>query len=176
LNTSEAEDLIIDAFSKEKPVEKWVDLGCGNGLFTNALAEFLAQGSKIYAIDKTYQYLESGNTAVDIQFIYSDFENVSFEFKDLDGILMANSFHYVSDQEKLIHNLLQCLKPDGKFIIIEYDTQNSNPWVPFPISFKKLKELFAVFGLNKIEKLGERKSIYRGDMMYSAVIKNQKDV
>ncbi|MBE7179566.1 MAG: class I SAM-dependent methyltransferase, partial [Mucilaginibacter polytrichastri] len=29
----------------------WADLGCGDGLFSRALAGFLAQGSTIYAVD-----------------------------------------------------------------------------------------------------------------------------
>lgn len=174
MNLSEAQDLIVFAFSVQKSVEKWVDLGCGTGLFTNALADFLAEKSVIYAVDKTYQYLESDNENVEVQFIYGDFENAIYEFQNLDGILMANSLHYIYDKEKLIRNLIKCLKPDAKFIIIEYETQNANPWVPFPINLEELKQLFSKFGFEKIEKIGERKSIYGNDIMYSALIKGRK--
>ena len=176
LTLSETKKLIISAFPGEKSIQKWADLGCGNGLFANALSEFLKEGSKIFAIDKDSQIIQPVNSKVEIKFMRNNFENGIAGIENLDGILMANSLHYVQNKEKLIQNLLQHLKPDGKFIIIEYDTKNANPWIPFPVDFDGLKQLFAVFGYNEIKIAGERRSIYGNDKMFAAVIEKTKPI
>ncbi|MBB4804899.1 SAM-dependent methyltransferase [Chryseobacterium defluvii] len=170
MNLSEAKELIIPAFSYSGSAEKWADLGCGSGLFTNALATLLSDGSKIYAIDRNFQTIQSVNREVEIEFIQDNFEDGVSDIQDLDGILMANSLHYIREKEKLIQNLLHNLKPGGKFIIIEYDTENANQWVPYPVSFGKLKLLFSKAGFQDIDKTGIRKSVYNDDLMYGAVI------
>ncbi len=57
-----------------------------------------------------------------------------------------------------------------RFLIIEYDTNEPNLWVPHPITFKKLKSLFEELGYSKILKLNERGSAYGSGMMYCALI------
>lgn len=91
--------------------------------------------------------------------------------RDLDGILMANSLHYVRDKLELIQKLSACLKPGGNFLIVEYDTDVPvSHWVPYPVSFSKLKQLFGVTGYGIVEKLGERKSAYGRANLYAAWI------
>ncbi|WP_370899270.1 class I SAM-dependent methyltransferase [Chryseobacterium gossypii] len=172
MKLSESKKLIEAAFTGRKNMEKWADLGCGDGAFTNSLAAFLGDGSMIYAIDQYQQDIQTINDKVHIEFILNDFEKEIPDLEDLDGILMANSLHYIADKKKLITGLEKSLKTDGKLIIVEYDTQNANQWVPFPINFKKLKQLFTELGFEKVEKIGERDSVYSHDKMYSALIKN----
>jgi ubiquinone/menaquinone biosynthesis C-methylase UbiE len=88
---------------------------------------------------------------------------------NLDGILMANALHYVKDKNVVIKKLAKHLKPAGQFIIVEYDTEQSNQWVPYPISFSRLQETFSAEGYNDIKKIGERRSVYRGGKMYAAL-------
>ncbi|MGH2647660.1 MAG: class I SAM-dependent methyltransferase, partial [Ginsengibacter sp.] len=91
--------------------------------------------------------------------------------KELDGILMANSFHYVKDKNGLIEKLKSFLKSDGMFLIVEYDTDKANRWVQFPLSFKNLTSLFSNNGFGLIEKIGERSSVFGPQKMYASVIK-----
>ena len=107
---------------------------------------------------------------VSIDFIKADFEKFDFSFSNLDGILMANSLHYVKDKNALINRLEEYLSEEKKIVIVEYDTTVSNQWVPFPISFQKLKELFMAFGNKEIQNIGERKSKYGQGNMYGALI------
>ncbi len=94
-----------------------------------------------------------------------------FSSKELDGILMANSFHYVKDKSRLIERLQSFLKSDGMFLIVEYDTGKANRWVPYPLSFENLTLLFENNGFSLIEKVGERSSIFGPQKMYASVIK-----
>jgi len=121
----------------------WADLGCGSGLFTSALSTLLPAGSTVHAIDKLF---------------------------DLDGILMANSLHYVNDKASLFDTLKSSMKPSGKFIIVEYERSTSNQWVPFPIRFEKLQVLALSLGFKKVTKLAETSSAYSQGGMYSAVL------
>lgn len=156
---------------KEK--QSWADLGCGSGLFTKTLASLLPASSVIYAID-TQPSIEPMSLAnkTKIEVIKADFVNDVLPLPTLDGILMANSLHYVKDKHSFLSSLLPKLATDPQFLIVEYDTTNANRWVPYPIDFSSLKKLFASFGFTSIIKLNERSSIYNAAKMYSAMIRN----
>jgi trans-aconitate methyltransferase len=150
----------------------WADLGCGSGLFTEALANLLFAESTIYAVDKSL-YSFKGKHAPDnivIRKVESDFVNHISELKNLDGILMANSLHFVKDKKAFLKNAKDYFRAFPCFLIVEYDTDMSNPWVPFPISFKTLKLIFEELGYSRIEKLHEKKSLYNTAHIYSAII------
>jgi len=168
MKIQDAQTLIQKAFDAVKGAEYWADLGCGSGTFTYALANCLKGGSTIYAIDKQIPPLVPTNN-VDIQCMVADIEAIVFRNGELDGILMANSFHYIKNKNRLIQRLRFFLKSDGRFLIIEYDTNKLNRWVPFPITFHELLLLFKNNGYKKIEKIGERSSIFGSQKMYACV-------
>lgn len=144
----------------------WADLGCGPGLFSRALAGLLQPGSTVYAIDKEPVSIE-GENGVTIKPLQLDFVASDLPLQDLDGILMANSLHYVKDQYGFIRKAGSYLKPGGSFIIIEYDTDKANPWVPYPLSYHSLLRLFHKAGYTDITRLHEHPSIYGRANIYS---------
>lgn len=153
----------------------WSDLGCGNGLFTNALSQLLHEGSLIYAADKSRQALNAVvvKQGIQLEKLTLDFVNDELPFKDLSGILMANAFHFVKDKHAFISKLFNCLGKEGYFVIVEYDTNVGNTWVPYPISFNNLKIFFEAFNF-ATEKLNTVSSRYNGNM-YSALIHKRSD-
>lgn len=84
--------------------------------------------------------------------------------------MMANSLHYVKDKIKFLEKMKSHIHMDGCFLIIEYDTEVSNRWVPYPISFLSLKKLFHDAGYSSVIRINEMPSAFnnRGNM-YSAV-------
>lgn len=170
---SHAVDMLSATDQPQGRKEAWADLGCGTGTFTLALASLLAPGSRIIAVDKDRTALDQipGTfNSVSIEKRVTDFSDFGFSPHKPDGILMANSLHYVQHQAGFIGRLKQNLAPDGTVLIVEYDTERSNPWVPYPVSFQKLETLFRDAGFSSVRKLNERPSRYNSSTLYSAVI------
>lgn len=144
--------------------QTWADLGCGSGLFTKALQGQLPAGSTVYAVDSRRQSLSGPG----LHFVQADFENDALPLPSLDGVIMANSLHYVKDKPSLLEKLKTYLKPGAVFILVEYDTTAANPWVPFPLDFTAAARLFPEAGFAVPEKIAERPSVYNRANLYSA--------
>jgi SAM-dependent methyltransferase len=149
----------------------WADLGCGDGTFTRALAELIAPGSIIHAIDRDAAALARvpsvvGSVRIDKH--VGDF-TWSWPFVTvLDGVLMANAMHYVRDQPAFLRSCLPQVSVAGRFLIVEYDTAIANPWVPYPINRARLAELFSQIG--DVTMLGTRRSTYGRARLYAAIV------
>lgn len=152
----------------------WADLGSGRGAFTLALAELLEPGGSIVSVDREPGALEaqvdelrrrSPGTAV--RYLVADF-TAPLDIKDLDGILMANSLHFVADKSPLLARLRQRLRPGGRLLLVEYDTDHGNPWVPYPLSFASWLDIAGRAGLADTRLIARRPSRFLG-AIYSAV-------
>lgn len=172
MELQQAVTLIQNKYIQQKFPTVWADLGCGEGLFTRALATLLIPGSKIFAVDKNISSFNCTGSLekVVIEKMQADFTQENFHPESLDGIIMANSLHFVKDKQLFIQRKKKYLKNDAVFIIVEYDTDKMNPWVPYPVSFKELKLLFKSCGYNNIDKISEARSVYNRANIYGAVI------
>ena len=172
--TIEEAVLLIDTgyINPNNKISTWADLGCGKGLFTMALASLIPGGSTIYAIDKNNS-LTSRVTANGVKVVTkeSDFVTDELTLQNLDGILMANSLHYVKDKPEFLQKIKSYLKPEALFLIVEYDTDVPVArWVPYPLGFLSMTTLFNNAGYKSIRKLGERPSVYGRGNMYASLI------
>jgi len=172
MDRKEATEFI--SFENNNPLPQlWLDLGCGIGLFTLALAGHLPPGSKIVAIDKDEEALKKIPATVNdvvIQTMAADFVFDAFDIKEVDGILMANSLHYVKNKETLLRKLISSMKTNGIFLIVEYDRQAGNQWVPYPLTIDAAKTLFKSLGYPGFHVLNKRPSVFGGYYMYAAII------
>ncbi len=169
MNISDAVELIDNNKLNPSTPQRWADLGCGTGTFTIALANLLPDESFIIAIDKSSIHeIPDHINNITIEKRIADFikDNIP---SNLDGIIMANSLHYVKEKGSFINKILDSIKKGGNLIIVEYDTEKSNHWVPYPVSFNSLKNLFEEKGFS-VTKLIERLSVYRKENIYSALI------
>ena len=172
MNLKEATAFIM--FENENPSPQlWLDLGCGTGLFTVALAANLPPGSKIIAVDKDEKALRKIPATVNdviIQTMAADFVSETIDVKDVDGILMANSAHYVHDKKSVLTKLISSMKTNGVFVIVEYDRQAANQWVPYPLTIDAAKALFKSLGFSDFHRLSKRASLFGRQYMYAAII------
>lgn len=153
----------------------WAELGAGDGAFTLALAELLGPGSTIHTLDRDRRALERGAAeaarrypGVAVRPRVADFTG-PLDLPSLDGLLMANSLHYVPDREKapLLRRLRDTLKPGGVFLLVEYNVDRGNHWVPYPLSFATWAALATRAGFDRVELLGRVPSRFLGEI-YSA--------
>jgi methylase of polypeptide subunit release factors len=93
----------------------WADLGCGDGIFTAALYGLLQPGSEIYAVDQDRRALEALHRNFAESYpeaapltIQADFTR-PLSLPPLDGLLMANSLHFVRHKRLLLAALVQLL-------------------------------------------------------------------
>lgn len=173
MNLKDAVDLIrpVESFVKST----WADLGCGSGLFTHALATLLPPGSSIYAVDQNINSFIENHDMINVSVIpiEMNFESGELPFDKLDGILMANSIHFVKDKMKLIRKLESAFHGSGIFIVVEYDTDVANRWVPYPVSYLSLQKLFRLAGYASVIKLNEKRSVFQRGNLYSALIRQK---
>jgi ubiquinone/menaquinone biosynthesis C-methylase UbiE len=126
---------------------EWADLGSGGGAFTLALAELLGQEGSIHSIDRDTHALERQRRAVAERFPASRVSYMAADFSrplglpPLDGVLMANSLHFIRRKEPVLELLRSYLKPGGRLILVEYDSDRGNPWVPHPLSYPSWERL-----------------------------------
>jgi ubiquinone/menaquinone biosynthesis C-methylase UbiE len=121
---------------------RWLELGAGEGTFTLALADVLGSGGRIVASDRDTRALRQLEARVRRAFPDTHLETRAFDFTDaiphgpFDGVLAANSLHFVRDRDLTLRSIRDSLAPGGRLVIVEYDADRGNPWVPHPFSFE----------------------------------------
>lgn len=149
----------------------WADLGAGKGLFSAAIAGLIAPGSTVYAIDKVKPAIQNGYPAdVSVISLKGDMTTANFNVPLLDGIIAANSLHFIADQDTCLKRLHALCKPTAVFVIVEYDTNTASQWIPYPLPYHSLEKLFAGIGYSNITRLGKIKSVYNSSYIYAACI------
>jgi SAM-dependent methyltransferase len=152
------------------------DLGSGSGAFTLALANILGPNGTIVSVDRDARALESQRTEMARRFPDADIDDRVADFTrlldlpPLDGIVMANSLHFVRDADKaaVLRQLLIHLRPGGRFVLVEYDADAGNQWVPYPLSFEIWRRQAPTVGLTEPREIGRVPSRFLG-AIYAAV-------
>ena len=144
---------------------RWADLGAGEGAFTLALAELLGPQAHIVAVDKDRRALSAIGGAIETR--VADFTR-PLDLHDLDGIVMANSLHYVRDKRPVLTAVHAMLRTGGRLILVEYGADRGNPWVPFPFTYTRWETMAAQAGFKNTRLLSTVPSRWLGTM-YSAV-------
>lgn len=119
----------------------WADLGSGTGAFTLALADLIGPTGEIYSVDKDRGSLKEQERAMSARFpgttvhyLVADFSR-KLELPPLDGVVMANSLHYQRDKDAALQLVRGYLRPGGRLLLVEYNADRGNPWVPYPLSY-----------------------------------------
>jgi SAM-dependent methyltransferase len=138
------------------------------------LADLLQAGSQIYSVDRDRGALARQQQLMEERFPDAKVDYISADFRrplglpPLDGVLMANSLHFQKDKDQLLRLVRGYLKPHGRFLLVEYNSDRGNPWVPHPLSFETWIKVAARNGFTATRLLATVPSRFFGKI-YSAV-------
>ena len=156
------------------PGGEWADLGSGGGAFTLALADLLGPGARIHSVDRERGALARQRDAMQRRFPEADVDYVVADFtrplplRSLDGVVMANSLHFVRRKQPVLSLVRSYLKPGGRLLLVEYDSDRGNPWVPHPLSYRSWERLSLEAGFQATRLLARVPSRVLG-AIYSAL-------
>lgn len=152
----------------------WADLGSGAGAFTLALADLLGAGARIHSVDRDEGALRRQRRemaarfpSAQVTYLHADF-TAALDLPPVDGVLMANSLHFVRRKEPVLAQVRRVLKPRGRLVLVEYDADRGNWWVPHPLSYRSWERLAAACGFEDTRLLARRPSRVLGSM-YAAL-------
>ncbi|HMJ79831.1 MAG TPA: methyltransferase domain-containing protein, partial [Candidatus Dormibacteraeota bacterium] len=124
----------------------WADLGSGRGAFTLALADLLLsegrESATIHSVDRDGAALRDQAREVARRFpavaliVHAADFTRPLPIPTLDGLVMANALHFVHDPVPALELVHGYLRPGGRLVLVEYDAERGNAWVPFPISWR----------------------------------------
>ncbi len=102
-----------------------LDLGCGSGFMSEALA---ARGAKVTGVDPCIPLLEAARKharegGLGITYIEGTGENIPLAASSVDRVVCVDVLEHVDDEVKVISEIRRVLRPGGIFF---FDTLNKN--------------------------------------------------
>jgi ubiquinone/menaquinone biosynthesis C-methylase UbiE len=152
----------------------WLELGAGEGAFTLALADLLGGGARIAALDRDASALRRLAEEMARRFPGRELTTRVGDFRDplpdgpFDGVLAANSLHFVADPVAVLRRVAAVLRPGGRLLVVEYDADRGNPWVPHPFSSGRFGDLATSAGLARPREIGRVPSRFLGAIYAAA--------
>jgi len=159
----------------------YADFGAGSGAFTLALRELVGLDSIIYAVDKnraSLNELDSNHrarfqTTRNLILLTGDFSR-PLDLPPLDGIVMANSLHFFRNKDKILRHVRDYLKPNGVLMIVEYNVDRGNMWVPYPFTFETFRGFVLQAGFGDPRLLAEAPSRFLNGFYSAVAYREQK--
>ncbi len=103
---------------KKKPLQI-LDVGCGNGFFTNLMH---TQGHSVMGLDVNLVELNQAAEAFEaskITWVYADIFSDDLPEKKFDMITLCSAFHYFENPTQLLRRCKELLHPDGEIHLID---------------------------------------------------------
>jgi ubiquinone/menaquinone biosynthesis C-methylase UbiE len=153
---------------------RWLELGAGEGAFTLALADQLGPDGEIVAVDRDAGALRRLTAQVGERFPAIGLATSTGDFRDplptgtFDGVLAANSLHFVRDPIEVLARARAVLRAGGRLIVVEYDADRGNPWVPHPFSAARFADLAEQAGFTRAREIGRVPSRFLGAIYAAA--------
>lgn len=93
--------------------ERILDLGCGTGQLTHAIAE---SGARVTGLDNSASMIDTARREyTDQSFILADAKEFSFD-EPFDAVFSNAALHWVKPPERVIECVAKCLCPSGRFV------------------------------------------------------------
>jgi ABC-2 type transport system ATP-binding protein len=116
---------IFNKLAKEREIGEAIELGCGAGFFSGALAK---NAKHLIATDFSDEMLAIAKTQLkefrNITVQKADCENTSFPSGKFDTVFMVNLLHVIENPHKCLAESHRILKPGGLLLVIGYTSHS----------------------------------------------------
>jgi arsenite methyltransferase len=109
-----------------KPGYAVADIGSGSGLFTRPMAEAVAPGGMVYAVDIDKDLLSHVKKTAEaegisnITAVLAPEDSPSLPAESLDVAFICDTLHHIAKRQTYLTNLKPCFKPGGRLVIIDF--------------------------------------------------------
>ncbi len=142
---SETKSLWLEAVRSAIPdgaIKRVLDLGCGTGRFTSALAETF--GCSAVGVEPSSAMLDIASTGggENVQWKRGDAGNIPLEDHSVDLVFMSQVFHHLPNPERALDDINRVLTPRG-YLAIRNGTREHNPelhWLRFFPEARKIED------------------------------------
>ncbi len=104
-----------------------MDIGCGSGAYTVALARAVGNTGKVYAIDINREILHTlantleKNSILNVDTLWADIESeIPVDAYSADAVVLSNVLFQLEDIDKALNNIEKVLKPKGEMLVVEW--------------------------------------------------------
>ena len=89
---------------------------------------------------------------------------------------MANALHFQkhADKDTVLQKILAHLRPGGRLILVEYNVDSGNMWVPYPLSYPTWETIAARNGFVSTRLLATVPSRFLGEIYSALSFKREK--
>ena len=142
---TETKSLWLDAVRSaipEGPIKRVLDLGCGTGRFTSALAETFSCSAIGVEPSRAMLDVASAGGDANVQWKQGDAANIPLEDHSVDLVFMSQVFHHLLDPQRALDEINRVLAPSG-YLAIRNGTREHNPelhWLRFFPEAWKIEE------------------------------------
>jgi SAM-dependent methyltransferase len=130
------------ALASARPGERVVDVGCGGGPSTLALAEAVGPQGRVVGVDVAAPLLERARQRLagrpQVELIHADAQTFGFA-ADHDLVFSRFGVMFFSDSAAAFRNLAGALRPGGRLAFVCWRRFEDNPWVT--VSFAALRQV-----------------------------------
>lgn len=136
----------------------WLELGSGIGNNTIPLSKKV---DTLIALDVSPRDLLRLQQKSTLGYpLQADFRALPFRMNCLEGIFTSFSIHFVEEHNLVFREAARILRSGGTLILVEYQTSESVPWIPFPLPQKRAYQLLQREGFSSLETLHETPRYY----------------
>lgn len=126
------------AAAAAQPGEHILDIGCGSGTSTFALAEQVGPAGHVLGVDISQQLVELARAATPeeapVEFRLADAATASFPAEGFDLLFSRFGVMFFDDPLAAFAHMRRALKPDGRVAFVCWRSAAENDWVRLPMS------------------------------------------
>ena len=122
------------------PGERLIDLGCGCGDTTLALARAVGRTGHVLGVDVSAPMLDRArerqatSDAPQVEFRQADAQTTHFGPSPFDGAFSRFGVMFFDDPARAFRNILAALSPGGRLVFVCWSPPAENPWVTVPMA------------------------------------------